>query len=521
MDKKTIQSEFKISFDNDFISQQFGVTPEQAKLLKELAIRIHGNVDKVLIRKLDKLSKEHPNLPQLRNYLSTVYNEMGQYAKAVEVNEQLLIDFPTYLHARINAANHCFFKRTPEKALDYLGVNLDLKSLYPDRNEFHFTEVQSFYYTTVLYAIAVKDLKLAENRFEFYKSIDEENPRIEELEDRLMNLRFLNRMEIKEELEEQFCIPNGKEVPVSKKTDAPIFQHSEVNRLYELGFKNSVPELLVLLKLSKESLIQDLELVLQDAIDRYHYFNQVDWSDNSHSFLHHAVFLLAELNSEKSLPKILEVISYEEEFLELYFGDLLTEDVWIVLCKLGVNQVHLLESFLHDDEIYTYAKSAASNALCQIVMHNPERKNEIQLIYQRYFETILDDNYLDILIDPSFLALAIGDTSEIHLVDLLPLIKKMYEKGFVDHSIEGDYEDFMRHYAKKEFSYYKKELKNIEAIYQYTFFKEENDDVKYKPLENNKIQNTPIIQMPITSIKINRNDPCICGSGKKYKKCCG
>ena len=25
----------------------------------------------------------------------------------------------------------------------------------------------------------------------------------------------------------------------------------------------------------------------------------------------------------------------------------------------------------------------------------------------------------------------------------------------------------------------------------------------------------------VNEIKIGRNDPCICGSGKKYKKCCG
>ena len=25
----------------------------------------------------------------------------------------------------------------------------------------------------------------------------------------------------------------------------------------------------------------------------------------------------------------------------------------------------------------------------------------------------------------------------------------------------------------------------------------------------------------VNEVKIGRNDPCICGSGKKYKKCCG
>jgi len=33
----------------------------------------------------------------------------------------------------------------------------------------------------------------------------------------------------------------------------------------------------------------------------------------------------------------------------------------------------------------------------------------------------------------------------------------------------------------------------------------------------------PPQQSPITrnTPKIGRNDPCICGNGKKYKKCCG
>jgi preprotein translocase subunit SecA len=30
-----------------------------------------------------------------------------------------------------------------------------------------------------------------------------------------------------------------------------------------------------------------------------------------------------------------------------------------------------------------------------------------------------------------------------------------------------------------------------------------------------------IIRKPAVSKKVGRNDPCPCGSGKKYKKCCG
>ncbi len=30
--------------------------------------------------------------------------------------------------------------------------------------------------------------------------------------------------------------------------------------------------------------------------------------------------------------------------------------------------------------------------------------------------------------------------------------------------------------------------------------------------------NSPIVR---TTPKVGRNDPCICGNGRKYKKCCG
>jgi uncharacterized protein YecA (UPF0149 family) len=31
----------------------------------------------------------------------------------------------------------------------------------------------------------------------------------------------------------------------------------------------------------------------------------------------------------------------------------------------------------------------------------------------------------------------------------------------------------------------------------------------------------PVQQVKRASDKVGRNDPCPCGSGKKYKKCCG
>ena len=42
-----------------------------------------------------------------------------------------------------------------------------------------------------------------------------------------------------------------------------------------------------------------------------------------------------------------------------------------------------------------------------------------------------------------------------------------------------------------------------------------------KPTTAGFADGTPVAKKPATSKKVGRNDPCPCGSGKKYKKCCG
>ncbi len=50
----------------------------------------------------------------------------------------------------------------------------------------------------------------------------------------------------------------------------------------------------------------------------------------------------------------------------------------------------------------------------------------------------------------------------------------------------------------------------------------ENDDTPQEAEERQAPSFTPrAVKVPIRSTKTGRNDPCPCGSGKKYKKCCG
>jgi len=51
---------------------------------------------------------------------------------------------------------------------------------------------------------------------------------------------------------------------------------------------------------------------------------------------------------------------------------------------------------------------------------------------------------------------------------------------------------------------------------------EKADELKKEMKQLEKLpKKAPAVNTPVKVIKVGRNDPCPCGSGKKYKKCCG
>lgn len=96
---------------------------------------------------------------------------------------------------------------------------------------------------------------------------------------------------------------------------------------------------------------------------------------------------------------------------------------------------------------------------------------------------------------------------------MLPEIKRLFDLEYVSKSICGNFNEVEQDMFKPEESYFKRELLNIfdrykkitTTWYGYAHKKELSDS-----------RNEPVR----VDVKIGRNDPCPCGSGKKYKKCC-
>lgn len=308
----------------------------------------------------------------------------------------------------------------------------------------------------------------------------------------------------------------------------PNFNHPIVEELFEVGFIPSRDLTEGLLALPRATLIEDLEWILRDELDYAQSLDEVEEEEENYTLFHTLMFL-GHLRSEKSLPLILEVWRLEPDTLDLVFSDILYEDLWQVLWLCGEHQVQLLKNFILDDTVpEVLCRSEMVGTLDQIVINNPSRRQEIlQVLAEllRHFDQIPDEKFSeDHCILCSYLASSISD---LNANEYLPLIASMFERDRIDLGLKGDWLEFQKDFGEP-YDFGNKVYLDIRDWYvnrgRYWLDVMQNNVLEEQRLQQQRLQKlreTAPAQQTSKSKKIGRNDPCPCGSGKKYKKCHG
>jgi len=128
-----------------------------------------------------------------------------------------------------------------------------------------------------------------------------------------------------------------------------------------------------------------------------------------------------------------------------------------------------------------------------------------------YLNASINDN----IIDSTLIGFIVSDLTEMRSVTLLPLIKQLFDKNYVDVAIHGDYSVIKKEINSSGLD----ELRKVNSIFELysnllEFFSSRED------YDETKEFNDFIYSTIVKPKKVGRNDPCTCGSGKKYKKCC-
>jgi hypothetical protein len=173
--------------------------------------------------------------------------------------------------------------------------------------------------------------------------------------------------------------------------------------------------------------------------------------------------------------------------------DSLCEDDWalaelpVVVAMLGPNAIRPLAEFLHDRSHEEFARVMAVSALEEIAKRQPLFRDQVVSIITDY----LDNE------DPSAQGLngsVVNSLLTLNATESIDVLRRLYERGTVDLFACGDIEEV-----------------EIELGFRVE---------RSTPAPNLLDLYRQPGKRQARREKIGRNDPCPCGSGKKYKKCC-
>lgn len=247
-----------------------------------------------------------------------------------------------------------------------------------------------------------------------------------------------------------------------------------------------------------------------------------------------AMFLLAEFREERAFPALLALASLPADQVEDLLGDVATDGLERVLASVCGGETEPILQLVRNPEINEWVRGAGVRALACLVVEGVKSREEVIELYRGLYAGGLEDepsNAWDELVSCSL---------DLHPEGLMVEIRDAYERDVVDSGFVG--------FGEAEAELEKGREAVLDALRENPFlgfvgsveeemaswacFSEENDEdhpdsYGWDPdgedggrsLEGSTWK--PPTTVRREAPKVGRNEPCPCGSGKKFKKCCG
>jgi hypothetical protein len=201
----------------------------------------------------------------------------------------------------------------------------------------------------------------------------------------------------------------------------------------------------------------------------------------------HALQALVQLSCVEAIHPLFTFIDQND-------SDWPGEKIPFHLAKMGEPAIENLRLVMADETIGWYGRMCACGSLAKIGTRDPELRLKCidvitnQLRHHEGTNRGLNGGFVNYLLD-------------LEATESIELIREAFDANSVDYSAAGDIQDVERVLGLRE------------------------DRTKPRPDQYEKdFRHSPLTSpaQPLKhSEKVKRNDPCPCGSGKKYKRCCG
>ena len=227
----------------------------------------------------------------------------------------------------------------------------------------------------------------------------------------------------------------------------------------------------------------------------------------------YAMFLLAQFRENRAYSLIAKFFSLPGELTLELTGDVVTEDLNRILASVSHGDTSLMKQLVENEDINEYARNAALEGMLTLVACGEIPREDLIDYCQSLFQGKLAR-------EPSHIWNGLAVVSmDLYAGELLEDIKKAYEDELIDPFFIV-FKDIERNLELGK----EKVLERLQNNRRHKLIEDTMGEMEgWACFEQpkRKLRSFPTAQTVKKSPKVGRNQPCPCGSGKKYKKCCG
>ena len=269
----------------------------------------------------------------------------------------------------------------------------------------------------------------------------------------------------------------------------------------------------------REEITPELLRSLEDTVNRA---AQLDAEGDYMAHLY-AMFLLAQFRETRAYPLVLRFALLPGDLLDSLCGDFITANLGQVLASVCGGEVGGIQSLMESEDADEWVRGAALDSLVILVAAGQKSREEIVSYFASLFRAKLARRYSHVWDS------LVASSCDLYPEELLADIEQAYQDGLVDarfmgiEDVRGDRaigkEHVLARLADNPHLHLVEDT--VEEMGWWHCFQEERQAWVKTAAEASPKAEPVVPQIKNTKPKTGRNEPCPCGSGKKYKKCCG
>mgnify|MGYP005813193483 CR=1 FL=1 len=263
-------------------------------------------------------------------------------------------------------------------------------------------------------------------------------------------------------------------------------------------------------------------LEILEAIDR----DPEPWLANEEGMLPiWALYLLALFRETRAYPLLVRIFSRPGEFAFKLVGDVATQDLGRMLASVCGGDVSGMMALIENEQANEYVRSGAMDAMVSLVTTGQRTRDEVMAYFLQLFHKLerRQGAHWDGLANAC---------ADLWPQEAMEELGRAYREYLVDpYSIAWDDlesalalgpQDAMRQarYRDPRITDLRKDMGWMQCFHQREREHEREEDSE-EDLREPRSSGYTTAPLRRTAPKVGRNEPCPCGSGKKFKKCCG